>query len=260
MLSGRPVASGARSNVLRPDGDSDYSTGMRYVFAPPPHSAVRIVGSTGWFPVHRIYCVARNYPDHAKEMGSSGREPPFFFMKPADTVLSGAEGETGVLRYPSLTRELHHELELVVAMREGGASLTPADAQRCIYGYAVGLDMTRRDLQTEMKQLGRPWSIAKAFDRSAPVGGITPAAWIEDISKVEITLDVNGVRRQQGSVGDLIWSIPEIIARLSEAWEIKPGDLIFTGTPAGVGPVGPSDLMTANGTDLAELRVRVMRA
>ena len=233
---------------------------MRYVFAPPPHAAVRIVGSTGWFPVHRVYCVGRNYAEHAQEMGASGREPPFFFMKPADAVLSVAEGETGVLRYPGLTRELHYEVELVVALREGGANLSADDAERCIYGYAVGLDMTRRDLQSEAKKLGRPWCIAKGFDRSAPVGGITPAAWIEDISKVEINLDVNGVRRQHGKVADLIWKIPEIIAYLSEAWELKPGDLIFTGTPAGVGPVGLSDLMTANGTDLAELRVRVMRA
>ena len=233
---------------------------MRYIFAPPPHAAVRIVGSTGWFPVHRIYCVGRNYADHAKEMGATGREPPFFFMKPADAVLSVAEGETGVLRYPGLTQELHHEVELVVAMREGGSNLTSADAERCIYGYAVGLDMTRRDLQSEAKKLGRPWCIAKGFDRSAPVGGITPAAWIEDVSKIEITLDVNGVRRQQGKVSDLIWSIPEIIAHLSTAWDLKPGDLIFTGTPAGVASVGLSDLMTANGTDLAELRVRVMRA
>lgn len=233
---------------------------MRYVFAPPPHPAVRIVGSSGWFPVHRIYCVARNFADHAQEMGASGREPPFFFMKPADAVLSVAEGETGVLRYPTLTQQLHHEVELVVALREGGTDLTAADMERCIYGYAVGIDMTRRDLQTEMKKLGRPWEIGKSFDRSAPVGGITPAAWIEDLSKVEITLDVNGVRRQHGSVGDLIWKVPEIIARLSTAWELKPGDLIFTGTPAGVGALGLSDLMTANGTDLAELRVRVMRA
>jgi fumarylpyruvate hydrolase len=193
-------------------------------------------------------------------MGASGRELPFFFMKPADAVLSVAEGETGVLRYPGLTQELHHEVELVVAMREGGANLTADDVERCVYGYAVGLDMTRRDLQSEAKKLGRPWCIAKGFDRSAPVGGITPAAWIEDISKVEITLDVNGVRRQQGRVADLIWKIPEIIAHLSAAWELKPGDLIFTGTPAGVAAVGLSDLMTANGTDLAELRVRVMRA
>ncbi|MGA7537304.1 MAG: fumarylacetoacetate hydrolase family protein [Steroidobacteraceae bacterium] len=233
---------------------------MRYVFAPPPHPAVRIVGSTGWFPVHRIYCVGRNYAEHAQEMGASGREAPFFFTKPADAVLSVPEGETGVLRYPGLTRELHHEVELVVALREGGADLSPADAQRCIYGYALGIDMTRRDLQSEAKKLGRPWDIAKGFDRSAPVGGITPAAWIEDISKIEITLDVNGVRRQHGRVSDLIWKVPEILAQLSAAWELKPGDLIFTGTPAGVGAVGPSDLMIANGTDLAELRVRVMRA
>jgi fumarylpyruvate hydrolase len=233
---------------------------MRYVFAPPSHAAVRIVGSTGWFPVHRIYCVGRNYAEHAQEMGATGREPPFFFMKPADAVLSVAEGETGVLRYPGLTHELHHEVELVVAMREGGSNLSPDDAERCIYGYAVGLDMTRRDLQSEMKKQGRPWCIAKAFDRSAPVGGITPAAWLEDLSRIEITLEVNGVRRQHGKVADLIWKIPEVIAQLSAAWDVKPGDLIFTGTPAGVGAVGPSDLMTANGTDLAELRVRVMRA
>ena len=233
---------------------------MRYVFAPPPHPAVRIVGSSGYFPVRRIYCVGRNYPEHAQEMGASGREPPFFFMKPADALLSVGEGETAVLRYPTLTRELHYEIELVVAMREGGTNLTAADAERCVYGYAVGLDMTRRDLQAQMKKLGRPWCIAKGFDRSAPVGGITPAAWIEDISKVQITLDVNGVRRQQGTVGQMIWTIPQIIEQLSAAWELKPGDLIFTGTPAGVGPVGLSDLLSANGTHLAELRVRVMRA
>jgi fumarylpyruvate hydrolase len=233
---------------------------MRYVFAPPPHPAVRIVGSTGWFPVHRIYCVGRNYAEHAREMGASGRESPLFFMKPADAVLSVGEGETGVLRYPGLTQDLHPEVELVVALREGGANLTAADAQRCIYGYAVGLDMTRRDLQSEAKKLGRPWDIAKGFDRSAPVGGITPAAWVEDLSKVEISLEVNGVRRQHGKVSDLIWPIPEILVHLSAAWELKPGDLIFTGTPAGVAAVGTSDLMTANGTDLAELRVRVMRA
>ena len=233
---------------------------MNFVLPPSPVASVPVAGTSDRFPVHRIYCVGRNYAEHAKEMGGTGREPPFFFMKPADAVLSVAEGETGVLRYPTLTSELHHEVELVVAMREGGANLSTDDAQRCIYGYAVGLDMTRRDLQNEAKKLGRPWCIAKGFDRSAPVGGITPAAWIEDISKVEITLDVNGVRRQQGLVGDLIWKIPEIITHLSAAWELKPGDLIFTGTPAGVGPVGLSDLMTANGTDLAELRVRVMRA
>jgi fumarylpyruvate hydrolase len=210
--------------------------------------------------VHRVYCVGRNYANHAQEMGATGKEPPFFFLKPGDAVFPVAEGETGVLRYPSLTHELHHEVELVVAMREGGSNLSPDDAERCIYGYAVGLDMTRRDLQSEMKKLGRPWCIAKGFDRSAPVGGITPAAWLEDVSKIEITLEVNGVRRQHGRLSDLIWTIPEIIAHLSTAWEIKPGDLIFTGTPAGVGAVGPSDLMTANGTDLAELRVRVMRA
>ncbi len=255
-----PGGKGSPLERHRRGNDWDYSKRMRYIFAPPPHAAVRIVGSTGWFPVHRVYCVARNYADHAQEMGASGREPPFFFMKPADAVLSVNEGETGVLRYPTLTRELHHEVELVVALREGGTNLTPADAERCIYGYAVGLDMTRRDLQSEAKKLGRPWCIAKGFDRSAPVGGLTPAAWIDDISKIEIILEVNGVRRQHGRVRDLIWSVPEIIAHLSSAWELKPGDLIFTGTPAGVGPVNLTDLMTARGTGLAELRVRVMRA
>lgn len=230
---------------------------MTYVFNPAPPVSVPVLGLPERFPVHRIYCVGRNYEDHAKEMGFSGREPPFFFMKPADAVLAVQAGETGTLHYPSLTHNLHHEIELVVAIGLGGSRIQAADAHRHIFGYAVGLDMTRRDLQNEMKKQGRPWCIGKAFEQSAPIGPITPAAAAGDISHAEIALQVNGQERQRSAISSLIWNIAETIEALSAAWTLQAGDLIFTGTPAGVGAVVAGDTMRGTVTGLAPLNITV---
>ena len=210
---------------------------MSHVFTPPAAASVPVAGRVGTFPVHRIYCVGRNYVEHAKEMGFTGREPPFFFLKPADAVLPVAEGETGTMPYPSLTKNLHHEVELVVAIGTGGRDITAADAMGHVWGYAVGLDMTRRDLQGEAKKHGRPWDIGKGFDHSAPIGPIRRAAECKVDADTRITLEVNGAIRQQSTIGKLIWNIAETIEHLSAAWELQPGDLIFTGTPEGVAAV-----------------------
>jgi fumarylpyruvate hydrolase len=230
---------------------------MSYVFTPAPTASVPVAGRTERFPVHRIYCVGRNYAEHAKEMGFTGREPPFFFLKPADAALAVNAGETGVMAYPSLTNNLHHEIELVAAIGTGGKNIKAMDAQKHIYGYAVGLDMTRRDLQGEMKKQGRPWCIGKAFEQSAPIGPITPAAQAGDVTNAEVWLQVNGKDRQRSNVSKLIWSIGEIIEHLSAAWELQPGDLIFTGTPEGVAAVVAGDTLVGGVTGLGELRVRV---
>ena len=219
---------------------------MSHVLPPPPAAAAPVKGTPGdTFPVRRIYCVGRNYVEHAVEMGYTGREPPFFFLKPADAVVPVAEGETARLAYPSLTKNLHHEVELVVAIGRGGRDIRAADAMAHVWGYAVGLDMTRRDLQNEMKKQGRPWCIGKAFDESAPIGPIVPKERCEVGPQTAIALEVNGTPRQQSTIGKLIWSIPEIIEHLSAAWTLAPGDLIFTGTPEGVAAVGPGDVLEA---------------
>jgi fumarylpyruvate hydrolase len=230
---------------------------MSYVFTPAPTASVPVAGRAERFPVHRIYCVGRNYEEHAKEMGFTGREPPFFFLKPADAALAVNAGETGVMAYPSLTNNLHHEIELVAAIGTGSKNIKAMDAQKHIYGYAVGLDMTRRDLQGEMKKQGRPWCIGKAFEQSAPIGPITPAAQAGDVTNAEVWLQVNGKDRQRSNVSKLIWSIGEIIEHLSAAWELQPGDLIFTGTPEGVAAVVAGDTLVGGVTGLGELRVRV---
>jgi fumarylpyruvate hydrolase len=230
---------------------------MTYVFNPAPTVSVPVLGSPLRFPVHRIYCVGRNYEDHAKEMGFTGREPPFFFLKPADALLVVNAGETGAMPYPSLTSNLHHEIELVVAIGSGGKNIKAADAQQHIFGYAVGLDMTRRDLQNEMKKQGRPWCIGKAFDHSAPIGPITPVAAAGDIANAEISLQVNGQQRQTSQVSQLIWNIAETIEHLSAAWELQPGDLIYTGTPAGVGAVVVGDTLLGTVTGLPPLTLKV---
>ncbi|MDQ2928053.1 MAG: fumarylacetoacetate hydrolase family protein, partial [Pseudomonadota bacterium] len=215
---------------------------MSHVFAPPAIASVPVAGTAGEsFPVHRIYCVGRNYVEHAKEMGFTGREPPFFFLKPADAVLFVAEGQAGRMTYPSLTKSLHHEVELVVAIGTGGSDIKAADAMKHIWGYAVGLDMTRRDLQGEAKKLGRPWDIGKGFDHSAPIGPVRRAAECKVGSDTKISLEVNGTVRQQSTIGKLIWSVAEIIEHLSAAWELAPGDLIFSGTPEGVAAVVAGD-------------------
>ncbi len=209
-------------------------------------------------PIHRIYCVGRNYEDHAKEMGFTGREPPFFFMKPADALVVVAEGTTGDMPYPSLTENLHHEIELVVAIGKAGKNIKAADAMDYVYGYAVGLDMTRRDLQNDMKKQGRPWCIGKAFDESAPIGPITPKAQAGNVEHAEIKLDVNSATRQKSNVEKLIWNIGETIEHLSAAWQLEPGDLIFTGTPEGVNAVKVGDLMEGAVAGLGSLKVRVI--
>jgi fumarylpyruvate hydrolase len=224
---------------------------------PAPAPVVVPVAGGGGFPVHRVYCVGRNYAEHAKEMGHSGREPPFFFLKPADTVVPVADGETGAIDYPPLTADLHHEVELVVAIGEGGRDIDAADAARHVWGYAIGLDMTRRDLQGEMKKQGRPWCIGKAFEQSAPIGPIHPKVSTGLLTRGAITLAVNGQPRQRGDLGDLIWSVDETIAAISRAWVLQPGDLIFTGTPAGVGAVVRGDVMDAAIEGLGTLRVAV---
>ncbi|MEO8082085.1 MAG: fumarylacetoacetate hydrolase family protein [Caldimonas sp.] len=232
---------------------------MAHVFTPSAVATVPVHGSAGeTFPVRRIYCVGRNYVEHAKEMGFTGREPPFFFMKPADALLVVAEGETGRMRYPSLTKSLHHEVELVVGIGKGGRDIAAADAMAHVWGYAVGLDMTRRDLQGEAKKLGRPWEIGKGFDESAPIGPMRRAADCTVGAETSIRLDVNGARRQESTIGKLIWSIAEIIEHLSAAWALAPGDLIYTGTPEGVAAVVAGDTLKAEVAGVGTLQVQVV--
>ncbi|MDP2418601.1 MAG: fumarylacetoacetate hydrolase family protein [Hydrogenophaga sp.] len=231
---------------------------MSFAFTPPAVVSVPVVGTTERFPVHRIYCVGRNYEEHAKEMGFTGREPPFFFLKPADTLVVADAGQTATMPYPSLTTNLHHEIELVVAIGQGGRNIRAEDAAKHIYGYAVGLDMTRRDLQNDMKKQGRPWCIGKAFDHSAPIGPITPAAQAGDIHHAAIWVQVNGLDRQRSNVAKLIWSVAETIEHLSSAWELQAGDLIYTGTPEGVAAVVQGDTLTGGVDGLSDITVQVI--
>jgi fumarylpyruvate hydrolase len=233
---------------------------MSYVFQPAAAPSVPVAGRAERFPVRRIYCVGRNYVEHAQEMGFTGREPPFFFLKPADAVVVVDEGATGSMAYPPLTSNLHHEIELVVAIGTGGKNIKAADAGKHIFGYAVGLDMTRRDLQGEMKKQGRPWCIGKAFDQSAPIGPITPAAQAGDVNNAEIWLQVNGKDRQRSNVSKLIWNIGETIEHLSAAWELQPGDLIYSGTPEGVAAVVAGDTLVGGVAGLGTLTVKVQAA
>jgi fumarylpyruvate hydrolase len=231
---------------------------MVFVFPPPAVVTVPVVGAAALFPVHRIYCVGRNYADHAQEMGHSGREPPFFFMKPSDAVLVAPADTVTPLPYPSLTHNLHHEIELVVAIGKGGSQISVQAALSHIFGYAVGLDMTRRDLQNDMKAQGRPWCIGKGFEHSAPIGAITPVAQAGLIEQANISLSVNGVLRQNSSISQLIWNLAETISQLSMAWTLQPGDLIFTGTPAGVAAVKPGDLLEGQISGLSPIALTVV--
>jgi fumarylpyruvate hydrolase len=231
---------------------------MNYVFPPAPVVSVPIKGSSDSFAVRRIYCVGRNYEEHAKEMGFTGREAPFFFMKPSDALVVVKPGETSAIPYPSLTKNLHHEIELVVAIGVGGKNIKASDAAQHIFGYAVGLDMTRRDLQSDMKKQGRPWDIGKSYDASAPIGPITPLADAVNVNTAEITLQVNGADRQRSNTAKLIWNVNEVIEHLSAAWELQPGDLIYTGTPEGVGAVVSGDLMLGGIEGLGEIGVKVL--
>jgi fumarylpyruvate hydrolase len=230
---------------------------MQFSFPPAAQAAVPVAGSADMFPVHRIYCVGRNYADHAKEMGATGREAPFFFMKPADAVLPIAHGVVGVMPYPPMTRDLHHEIELVVALGKAGSNIAAADAMSHVWGYAVGLDMTRRDLQGEAKKQGRPWSTGKGFDFSAPIGPIYPVAQAQLKPDAAIALKVNGELRQSGEIGSMIWNVAETIEHLSKYFTLQPGDLIFTGTPAGVGAVQAGDVLEGAVDGFGELHVRI---
>ena len=229
---------------------------MSLVFAAPAPVTVPVQGG-GDFPVHRVYCVGRNYTEHAVEMGFTGREPPFFFLKPADAIVVVPDGETGAIDYPSLTANFHHEIELVVAIGKGGRNIRAADAAGHIFGYAVGLDMTRRDLQNDMKKQGRPWCIGKAFDQSAPIGPIVPIAQTGELTRGAITLSVGGAVRQKGDLSELIWNVAETIEHLSAAWLLQPGDLIYSGTPAGVAAVVSGDVMEGHVEGVGSLRVAV---
>ncbi|HEX8232272.1 MAG TPA: fumarylacetoacetate hydrolase family protein [Caulobacteraceae bacterium] len=230
---------------------------MAYVFDPPEQPSVAIKGRGERFPVRRIFCVGRNYAEHAREMGGdAGREPPFFFTKPADAVVENG----ATIPYPSRTDNLHHEVELVLALGRGGRSVGREDALQLIYGYAVGVDLTRRDLQAEAKKHARPWDVAKGFDRSAPTAAITPAAEAGPLERGRIWLAVNGDTRQQGDIADMIWSPAEVLAELSTLVELRPGDLVFTGTPAGVGRIGPGDEIRCGVHGLEELSFRLGEA
>ena len=207
------------------------------------------------FPARRIYCVGRNYNDHVAEMGGiPGREPPFFFQKPADALLLDE-----YFPYPSASNNVHHEVELVVALHSGGKNIAVEDASGHIYGYAVGIDMTRRDLQGEAKKAGRPWEVAKAFDHSAPISEITPKADIGLLERASISLHVNGAQRQNSDISEMIWSVPEIISELSKLFELHAGDMIFTGTPSGVGPLQPGDRLRAAIERVGELTLQVCK-
>jgi fumarylpyruvate hydrolase len=231
---------------------------MAYVFAAPGQAVAPVLGSDDLMPIHRVYCVGRNYAEHAREMGHSGREDPFFFAKPADAVFAIAEGQVGRLAYPSHTADLHYETELVVAIGAPGREVPAAHANGLIWGYAVGLDMTRRDLQAALKKQGRPWEIGKSFDRSAPISPICPAHRSGLIESGRIWLDVNGSRRQDGDIADLIWSVPEVIAHLSRYFRLAPGDLIFTGTPAGVGACVAGDQLRAGIDGVGKLALDIV--
>jgi fumarylpyruvate hydrolase len=230
---------------------------MSFVITPPAAVSVPVVGTADRFPVARVYCVGRNYEEHAKEMGFTGREPPFFFIKPTDALVVVNANETGSIPYPTLTKNLHHEIELVVAIGTGGKNIKAADAHKHVYGYAVGLDMTRRDLQGDMKKQGRPWEIGKSYDHSAPIGPITPVAQAGDAENAEIYIQVNGKDRQRSTVSKLIWNVGEVIEHLSAAWELRPGDLIYTGTPEGVAAVVSGDTMVGGVAGLPTLTIKV---
>lgn len=227
---------------------------MKYVIEPVPAPSLPVRGRIERFPIRRIYCVGRNYAAHAREMGKDpNREPPFFFQKPADAIFE----DGGVMPYPPQTHNLHHEIEWVVAIGQGGRNIDAARALEHVYGYSVGIDFTRRDLQNAAKDLGRPWEWGKSFDHSAPCAAIVPASDIGHPARGRIWLAVNGVIRQQADIGELIWSVPEVIAEISSSMSLAPGDLIFTGTPAGVAAVVPGDRLEGGVEGVGEFRLVV---
>ena len=236
---------------------------MTYVFQPPSCNALPVANSGALFAVRRVYCVGRNYAAHAREMGfDPDREPPFFFCKPGDaqSVVPVPAHQAVSLPYPTLTANYHHEIELVVAIGRAGKNIAVEQAVEHIYGYAVGLDMTRRDLQIKMREQGRPWEIGKAFDYSAPIGLLHPRSDTGELLDAEISLSVNGEVRQRSNLSHLIWSINETIANLSTLFELQPGDLIFSGTPEGVGAVKPGDSLHGHIAGLSDIHVNIVAA
>lgn len=232
---------------------------MNYVFPPQQPTSLAVVGREQRFPVRRVYCVGRNYAAHAREMGfDPEREPPFFFCKPADAVVPVAEGQVLDLAYPSETQNYHYEIELVVAIGRSGHDIPLAQANEYVWGYAVGLDMTRRDLQMKMREMGRPWEIGKAFDDSAPIGPLHPVSRTGHLDSGAIWLQVEGVDKQRSDLDQLIWSVPETIAYLSRFFTLHPGDLIMSGTPEGVGAVVTGESMRGGVDGLGEITVRVI--
>jgi len=233
---------------------------MAFVFSPQLPATLPVAGSNAFFPVRRVYCVGRNYADHAREMGAlaqaDGREPPFFFMKPGDAMVSG-DGELAVA-YPPLTSNLHHEVELVVALGAGGASVAVDRAKDLIFGYTVGLDLTRRDIQAKAKEKSHPWDMGKGFDQSAVAGVIQPVVRVGHPASGRIWLMVNGQTRQDGDLAAMSWKVADIIANLSTMVRLEAGDLIYTGTPAGVGPLLPGDLLEAGVDGVGTLRARIV--
>jgi len=225
-----------------------------FVIAAPKVNSIPVEGDSRRFPVNRIYCVGRNYADHAREMGHDpDREPPFFFMKPATSIVTDGKD----MQYPSLTQDLHHEIEMVVAIGIGGSNIAPADALNHVWGYGVGLDMTRRDLQGAAKKMGRPWDTGKAFDESAPCASLVPVSQCGHLAKGLINLKVNGVIKQEGDLAMMIWNVPDTIAYLSTLFALEPGDLIFSGTPAGVAAVKKGDVLEGYVAGLPILKTRV---
>ena len=229
------------------------SADQRYVIDPPPQPALAVVGSDRLFPVRRVWCVGRNYVEHIREMGQDERAPPFFFAKPADALVPDGSS----IPYPALTKDLHFEVELVVALAALGRDITPERALDLVYGYAVGIDLTRRDLQIAAREVKRPWEIGKAFDASAPCGALKPATEIGHPAKGRIRLSVNGTVRQDGDLEQMIWSVPEIIAKLSQQVALAAGDVIFTGTPSGVGATVAGDRVEAEIDGVGKLAVTI---
>jgi len=242
--------------MLRRNNEGKMSANDVYIITPPKQAAVAVAGDTKIFPVRRIFCVGRNYADHAREMGADPtRELPFFFCKPADAVV--ADGAT--IPYPPQTKDLHHEVELVAAIAKGGANIARETALDHVFGYGVGIDLTRRDLQQEAKDKKRPWDWGKGFDHSAPCSALQPASRIGHPSAGPIHLAVNGVVKQDGNLEQMIWPLPDVIAFISQSMRLEAGDLIYTGTPAGVAAVAPGDVLSAEVDGVAKLTVTIAR-
>jgi fumarylpyruvate hydrolase len=247
----RGVRRGSHPHQLQ--AKASMSNGKHYVIPPPPQAALAIAGSSDLFAVRRIWCVGRNYLEHIKEMGQDEREPPFFFAKPADALVP----DGGTVPYPPLTKDMHHEVELVVALKSGGRNIPEAKALDCVWGYGVGIDLTRRDLQIASRDIKRPWEIGKAFDGSAPCGPLTPVSRIGHPKKGRIALKCNGKVRQDGDLAQMIWNVPEVISKLSEMVGLEAGDIIMTGTPSGVAATVAGDKLECEVDGVGKLTVTI---